>query len=43
MTSGANGPTAPANPDVAAIGPNGNFVVVWQAGFQGIFGRRFTP
>ena len=43
VTSGANGPTAPANPDVAAIGPNGNFVVVWQAGFQGIFGRRFTP
>lgn len=44
VTSGANGPTAPGNPDVATIGPNGNFVVVWQTGGgQGVFGRRFTP
>jgi hypothetical protein len=43
VVSGANGATAPGNPDVAAIGATGNFVVVWQSGAQGIFGRRFTP
>lgn len=32
----------PSNPDVSHLGGN-NFVVVWQAGLQGVFGRRFTP
>jgi hypothetical protein len=40
--AGDNG-LVPGSPDVATVGTAGNFVVVWQNGAQGIFGRRFTP
>jgi hypothetical protein len=43
VVSGPDNATAPTNPDVATIGTAGNFVVVWQAGSQAIYGRRFTP
>ncbi|HEV8579734.1 MAG TPA: hypothetical protein VGX68_11725 [Thermoanaerobaculia bacterium] len=35
--------TPPINPDVTHVGTAGNFVVVWQNGTEGTFGRRFTP
>jgi hypothetical protein len=41
--AGADNALVPGNPDVAPIGTAGKFVVVWQDGSQGIFGRRFTP
>jgi hypothetical protein len=42
VVSGADNATTPGNPDVAVTAGN-NFVVVWQAGAQGIYGRRFIP
>lgn len=35
--------TPPTNPDISHTTTTGNFVVVWQEGTQGVFGRRFTP
>ena len=43
VVSGPSNATIPSHPDLAMIGTAGNFVVVWQAGSQAIFGRRFTP
>jgi hypothetical protein len=43
VVSGPDNPTAASHPDVATIGTAGNFVVVWQAGSQAIYGRRFIP
>jgi hypothetical protein len=43
VISGLQDAMAPSNPDVAHVGTAGNFVVVWQAGVEGIFGRPFTP
>ncbi|HEX9942824.1 MAG TPA: hypothetical protein VGG03_12460 [Thermoanaerobaculia bacterium] len=43
VLSGPKTAAAPANPDVAHLGTAGNFVVVWQAGDQAVFGRLFTP
>jgi hypothetical protein len=41
--AGADDSLVPGNPDVAATGKAGNFVVVWQNGVKSISGRRFTP
>jgi len=43
VVSGPDNATAASHPDIAAIGTAGNFVVVWQAGSQAIYGRRFIP
>jgi hypothetical protein len=43
VVAGPDNTTAPNHPDLAMIGTAGNFVVVWQAGSQAIYGRRFTP
>jgi hypothetical protein len=43
VISGPANAATPLSPDVAGVGTTGGFVVVWQAGSQGIFGRRFTP
>ena len=43
VVSGAQNGVAPANPDVSHLGTASNFVVVWQAGAEAIFGRLFAP
>jgi hypothetical protein len=43
VVSGPDNATAASHPDIAMIGTAGNFVVVWQAGSQAIYGRRFLP
>lgn len=43
VISGPPNSATPSVPDLGILGITGKFLVVWQAGSQGIFGRIYTP